>query len=98
MLQVASDVAQPVAKRLAMFVLRSKVNVSDESDGCAQYGEWDVEWEKRDVGWGGDIVTVRAGERGFLQICLVAQMTGPANAYGVEWKLPEIRAGRPRMT
>ncbi len=98
LLQVARDLAQPVAKRLAMFVLRSKVNVSDESDAWAQYGVWDVEWEKRDVGWAGDIVTVRAGERRFLQIGPVAQMTEPANADEVEWTLQEIRAGRPLIT
>src|SRR5258708_7308128 len=37
LLQVARDLAQPVAKRLAMFVLRSKVNVSQEIVGGAQY-------------------------------------------------------------
>jgi len=98
LLQVARDLAQPVAKRLAMFVLRSKVNISDESDAWAQYGVWDIEWEKHDVDWNGDVVTVRAGERRFLQIGPVAQMNEPANADEVQWTLQEIRAGRPLIT
>ncbi len=81
-----------------MFVLRSKVNVSDESDAWAQYGVWDVDWQKRDVDWNGDIVTVRAGERRFLQIGPIAQMNEPANADEVQWTLQEIRAGRPLIT
>src|SRR3954470_18840819 len=36
LLQVARDLAAPVAKRLSMFVLRAKVKVSDESDAWAQ--------------------------------------------------------------
>src|SRR5688572_20992082 len=41
LLQLARDLAVPVAKRLSMFVLRAKVKVTDESDSWAQYGVWD---------------------------------------------------------
>src|SRR5437588_1582712 len=68
LLQVARDLAAPVAKRLSMFVLRAKANVSDESEAWAQYGVWDADSQKRDVDWDGDIATVRVGERRFLQL------------------------------
>src|SRR5438477_10053640 len=98
LLQLARDLAEPVAKRLSMFVLRAKVNVGNESEAWAQYGVWDVDSQKRDVDWNGDIVTVRVGERRFLQLGPVAQLNEPANADEVQWTLQEIRAGRPLIT
>src|SRR5688500_18573700 len=38
LLQLARDLAAPVARRLSMFVLRAKVQVLDESDASAQLG------------------------------------------------------------
>lgn len=38
LLQLARNLAAPVAKRLGMFVLRAKAKVSDESDLWVQYG------------------------------------------------------------
>ena len=40
LLQLAADLAPSVAKRLAMFVLRSKVKVSDVGSSYAQFGLW----------------------------------------------------------
>jgi tRNA-modifying protein YgfZ len=40
LLQVAADLAPAVAKRLAMFVLRSKVKVADVGEHFAQFGVW----------------------------------------------------------
>jgi tRNA-modifying protein YgfZ len=40
LLQLARDLASAVAKRLSMFVLRSKVRVGDESDSWVQVGLW----------------------------------------------------------
>ena len=40
LLQVAADLAPAVAKRLAMFVLRSKVKVTDVGEHFAQLGVW----------------------------------------------------------
>ena len=47
-----------VAKRLSMFVLRSKVKIADESDAWAQYGIWDADFGVAGVAWDGDVVTV----------------------------------------
>src|ERR1043165_353822 len=38
LLQLSRDIAPAIAKRLSMFVLRSKVKVSDESENLSQTG------------------------------------------------------------
>jgi len=40
LLQVSSDIAAAIAKRLSMYVLRSKVKVSDAGDAWTQSGVW----------------------------------------------------------
>ena len=40
LLQVSRDLAASIAKRLSMYVLRSKVRIADESETWAQYGVW----------------------------------------------------------
>jgi tRNA-modifying protein YgfZ len=96
LLQLARDLAPAVAKRLSMYVLRSKVKVADESDAWAQYGIWDADLGPTAVTWEGDVVTVRVAERrflkmgkGFSQDCRQSEET---------WTLQEIRAGRPLIT
>jgi tRNA-modifying protein YgfZ len=95
LLQVARDLAPTVAKRISMFVLRSKVKIADESDAWTQYGVWDAD---RNVGvaWDGDTVTVRVGEGRFLKVGRALSMTcgKPEEA----WTLEEIRAGRPLIS
>src|ERR671915_607303 len=59
LLQLSRDLAAAVAKRLSMFVLRSKVKIADESDAWVQYGIWDAGLNLAAVAWEGDIVTVR---------------------------------------
>ena len=102
LLQLARDLAAPVAKRLSMFVLRSKVKIADASDSWAQFGIWDAELEARDVSWRGNIAAVRVGEKRFLQLGPVAELTEPAPGANesdeVQWTLQEIRAGRPLIT
>jgi folate-binding protein YgfZ len=98
LLQLARDLAAPVAKRLSMFVLRSKVEISDLSDAWTQHGVWDTDWEARDVAWRGNVATVRVGEKRFLQLGPAASLTDAPNADEVEWTLQEIRAGRPLIT
>jgi len=98
LLQLARDLAAPVAKRLGMFVLRAKVKIADESDSWAQFGVWESDWQQPDVAWRGNIATVRVGERRFLQLAPVAEINEPANADEVQWTLQEIRAGRPLIT
>jgi tRNA-modifying protein YgfZ len=96
LLQLARDVAAGVAKRLSMFVFRSKVKIADESDAWAQYGLWDADLNVAGVAWEGDTVVVRVGERRFLKI----GRTIPESCKAAEdaWTLEEIRAGRPLIT
>lgn len=98
LLQVARDLATPVAKRLAMFVLRSKVKIADESERWAQDGLWEVDFDAPEVAWQEQIVTVRVGERRYLQLGPVAQMNIMPTAPEEAWTVQEIRAGRPLIT
>ena len=98
LLQLARDLAVPVAKRLSMFVLRSKVKIADLSDTWAQFGIWDVDLAAQDVSWQGNVATVRVGERRFLQLGPAADLSAPPDTDEVQWTLQEIRAGRPLIT
>lgn len=98
LLQLARDLAAPVAKRLSMFVLRSKVKVADASESWEQYGVWDADWKAQGVEWNGKVATVRVGDRRFLQLAPVGELKEPTNADEVQWTLQEIRAGRPLIT
>jgi folate-binding protein YgfZ len=98
LLQLARDLAAPVAKRLAMFVLRSKVKIADESERWAQDGLWDTDAGAQEVSWNGAVATVRVGERRCLQLGPVEEMKAAPNAAEEEWTLREIRAGRPLIT
>ena len=96
LLQVARDLAPTVAKRLSMFVFRSKVKVADESDTWAQYGIWDADLKVAGVAWEGDTVVVRVGERRFLKIS--KGETDSCAQSEEAWTLQEIRAGRPLIS
>jgi folate-binding protein YgfZ len=98
LLQLARDLAPAIAKRLSMYVLRSKVKISDVSDAWAQYGVWDAALKVAGVAWDGDVATVRVDERRSLRI-------GPADKLSLAptkpedaWTLEEIRAGRPLIS
>jgi hypothetical protein len=91
LLQLARDIAPAVAKRLGMFVLRAKVKVADESDAWTQDGIWEADLQQPDVAWKDGIVTVRVGERRYLQLGSKEQ----PNATEEDWILREIQAGRP---
>ncbi len=96
LLQLARDLAPAVAKRLSMFILRSKVRIADESDAWAQFGVWDTDLGVAGVAWDGDTATIRVGERRFLKIGkgLAQNCASPED----NWTLQEIRAGRPLIT
>jgi tRNA-modifying protein YgfZ len=98
LLQVSRDLAAPVAKRLAMFVLRSKVKIADESDAWQQQGVWDADFEGPDVAWKDGRATVRVGERRYLQLIPSVQTMEAPDADETTWALQEIRAGRPLIT
>ena len=97
-LQLARDLAAPVAKRLSMFVLRSKVKIADESESWEQFGVWDADLSNAGVSWSGHVATVRVGERRFLQLAPRGELKEAPNAKEAEWALLEIRAGRPLIT
>ena len=95
LLQLARDLAAAVARRLSMFVLRSKVKIADESDAWAQFGIWtsagSVEWKNGTV-----TIPVDMGRSLRLE-----RASSAALACGVDeerWYLDEIRAGRPLIT
>lgn len=96
LLQLARDLAPTVAKRLSMFIFRSKVKISDESDAWAQYGHWNAAADVAGVAWDGDTVTVRVDERRFLRIG--KKLSQPCSQSEEAWTLQEIRAGRPLIS
>ena len=108
LLQLARDLAAPVAKRLAMFVLRSKVKLVDASGEWLHYGVWGAGAPAQLAGIGmavaddplavaatGDALAVRIDERRFLVISRTATGFSGREAPEQEWLLHEIRAGRP---
>lgn len=98
MLQLARDLAPAVAKRLAMFVLRSKVKVADQSAAWSQFGVWNDTAAVTRVTWHEDRVEVPAGERRHLLFQPAASAPLEVNADEEAWALQEIRAGRPLIT
>jgi tRNA-modifying protein YgfZ len=97
-LQLARDLAAPVAKRLSMFVLRAKVKIADVSEAWAQFGVWDADRQQSDVAWTGNIASVRVGERRFLEVGPAGELSVESTADEAQWTLQEIRAGRPLIT
>lgn len=96
LLQVAADLAAPVAKRLAMFVLRSKVRVSDLGQSYAQLGIWGAQAAARlsDLGvrvgdahmataMHGDLTAVRVDADRLLAVGPAAEMDRIATGLGV---------------
>jgi len=88
LLQVARDLAPAVAKRLAMFVLRSKVTVADVSGEYRQLGVWGSGAQARLAACGlgvpasdlalvraGEVTAVRMGDERFLVLGPSAQAT-----------------------
>jgi folate-binding protein YgfZ len=94
LLQLARDLVPTVAKRLSMFVLRSKVKITDASALWAQFGQWEPgDGNPLSVNEIGGAITVRIDADRSLVLA-------PENSYSPdaspdEWALAEIRAGRP---
>src|SRR6266850_504930 len=85
LLQLARDLAPAVAKRLSMFVLRSKVSIADQSEAWAQFGVWNADWPSAGVQWEGERVTVPAGEKRFLRLEPVASASLACKADEETW-------------
>src|SRR6185295_16710908 len=95
LLQLARDLAQPVAKRLSMFILRSKVKVTDVSDAWLQYGVWGVNRDQTGVAWENGKATVEIEKGRYLELQPAASEQPEAKAPESAWTLQEIKAGRP---
>jgi folate-binding protein YgfZ len=97
LLQLSRDLVPAVAKRLQMYVLRSKVKLADVSGGWTQFGVW---------GAGGDAPLVVREADGALTVgieparsLVLAEGAAAAryapNLPAQDWALAEVRAGRP---
>ncbi|MSQ49755.1 MAG: folate-binding protein [Betaproteobacteria bacterium] len=99
LLQLSRDLVPSVVQRLAMFILRSKVKISDASDRWVQYGLWGP-------AAGGPLCVSQSGASTTVHIepdrTLVftpepsSNHTSPNASFG-DWDLAEVRAGRPRI-
>jgi folate-binding protein YgfZ len=94
LLQLARGLVPVVLKRLSMFILRSKVKLSDASAQWTQYGVWDADGgeplavNERDSAIS---VGIDAGRR----LVLASEGAFSPNAPADDWLLAEVRAGRP---
>lgn len=108
LLQLSRDLVAPVAKRLAMFVLRAKVKVSDASGHWPQHGIWGdgaaaslealgLRAPDTDLGvvHGNGRIAVRLSADRFLVLGHAGLV---ADAAEQDWMLAEIRAGLPTVT
>jgi len=99
LLQLSLDLVPAVAKRLSMFVLRSKVKITDATALWTQFGIWrPAAGEPMAVTEQDGLITV--GIDPGRQLLLAADPSGgrfSANVPAQDWALAEIRAGRARI-
>jgi hypothetical protein len=93
LLQLSRDLVPVVAKRLAMFILRSKVKLTDATGEWLQYGLWEVLP-------GGDLSVRQAKDRIEVGIdakrtLLITKTPQSVDTAAEDWALAEVRAGRP---
>ena len=96
LLQLSSDLVPTVLKRLSMFVLRSKVKISDATGQWAQFGVWGPD--------AGEPLAVReqagriaVGVEPGRSLVLAAESASAGfspNTPAADWALAEVRAGR----
>ena len=97
LLQLSRDLAPAVAKRLSMFILRSKVKITDAGGQRAQFGIWSPGGEAPlAVKESGGAVSVRIdAER---RLVFAAEGSYAPDTSAEEWALAEVRAGRPLIS
>jgi len=97
LLQLARELAPAVAKRLSMFILRSRVKLVDASEDWSQYGLWsDGSGRTLEVGERDGMLQVGIGPGRALLLVPGAREPQPlADRPADEWALAEVRAGRP---
>ena len=111
LLQLARDLAAPVAQRLSMFILRAKTKLADASEEWRQYGLWGAGAAAQLAALGlavadaalavaasGEAVAVRMGDARFLVLTKTVPAFTGRETEEQEWLLHEIRAGRPLVT
>ena len=109
LLQLSADLAERVAKRLRMFVLRAKVKVEDVSDKCQQWGcpvgDPGLATPPDVLGIDSSAagLAVRWDERRLLLVQPAAQGVAAAEAEdsaacAAAWTLEDIRSGLPTVT
>ena len=100
LLQLSRDLVPAIAKRLSMFVLRSKVKIADVTGAWTQVGSWGEDREPRgelQVLQDGESLVVRMGDHRFLT--LFPSSPPVVFSSGEEqWSAQEILAGRPWIT
>ncbi|HTQ76431.1 MAG TPA: folate-binding protein [Burkholderiales bacterium] len=112
LLQLARDLAPAVLKRLQMFVLRSKVRLSDATPQWDQYGLWGADvaaalqplgvslpQEDLSVAAGSGALAVRVGA-GRCLLLAPPSLRGSLAAAAREddWRLAQIRDGQPEIS
>ena len=99
LLQLSRDLAPLVAKRLSMFVLRSKVRITDASPQWLQLGKWEpADSSPLSVVEREGVITVRVGpDRALLLVPEDKSGKFKPDSPSEEWALAEIRAGRPQI-
>jgi hypothetical protein len=109
LLQLARDLVPGVAKRLSMYILRSRVKIADVSEAWNQHGFWGAGAEAQlaalrlpapredlSAAQANGAVVIRVAAQRFLALAPAAMGERfSANAPAEEWTLAEIRAGRP---
>jgi folate-binding protein YgfZ len=100
LLQLARDLAPAIAKRLKMFVLRSKVTLADESDQWHQFGAWAALAgpEHFSVKAVGNYAAISVGDDRSLVLSRDPEALKGETVDESRWALEEIRAGRPLIT
>jgi hypothetical protein len=94
LLQLSRDLVPTVAKRLSMFILRSRVKLTDAGGQWAQFGIWGAGTEAPlSVTESDGSITVRIDEDRSLVFAPEGRYT--PNASTGNWALAEVRAGRP---
>jgi hypothetical protein len=97
LLQLSRDLVPTVAKRLQMFVLRSKVKLADASGAWTQFGVWGAEdgvpLEVREQD-GVVRIGIEPGRSLVLAGATAADRYAPTMT-AEDWALAEVRAGRP---
>jgi folate-binding protein YgfZ len=95
LLQLSRDLVPTVAKRLSMFVLRSKVKITDVGSEWAQFGQWrgdgpnPMAVQEQD---GTITVGIEAG-RALVLVQGASERQTP-NRPEEDWSLAEVRSGR----